>query len=48
MLSTGSKSVITQPTAHFARMGIPDTDVSDNGPHFSSSDFAHFSKKWGS
>ena len=25
----------------------PDTVVSDNGPQFSSSDFAHFSKKGG-
>ena len=45
--NTSSKSVITKLKAHFARMGIPDTVVSDNGPQFSSSDFAHFSKKWG-
>ena len=45
--NTSSKSVITKLKAHFARMCIPDTVVSDNGPQFSSSDFAHFSKKWG-
>ena len=45
--NTSSKSVITKLKAHFAKMGIPDTVVSDNGPQFSSSDFAHFSKKWG-
>ena len=45
--STSSESVITKLEAHCARMGIPDTVVSDNGPQFSSSDFAHFSKKWG-
>ena len=28
-------------------MDIPDTAVSDNGPQFRSSDFAHFSKKSG-
>ena len=45
--STRSKSVITKLKAHFPRMGIPDTVVSDNGPQLSSCDFAHFSKKWG-
>ena len=45
--STSSKYVITKLEAHFARMGIPETVVSDIGPQFSSSDLAHFSKKWG-
>ena len=33
--------------AHFARYGIPDTVISDNGPQFSSEEFQHFSKRWG-
>ena len=45
--NTSSKTVIHKLKAHFARHGIPDTVVSDNGPQFSSSDFAHFSTKYG-
>ena len=45
--STSSTYVITELTANFARLGIPDNVVSDNGPQFSASDFAHFSTKWG-
>ena len=32
--------------AHFARYGIPDTLVTDNGPPFSSHEFADFAKRW--
>ena len=45
--NTSSKTVIHKLKAHFARHGIPDTVVSDNGPQFSSSDFTHFSTKYG-
>ena len=42
-----SEVVITKLKHHFARHGIPDTVISDNGPQFSSNDFALFSKLWG-
>ena len=42
----GSKAVINKLKSHFARYGIPSTLVSDNGPQFSSEDFAKFARKW--
>ena len=44
---TKSRDVIHKAKAHFARYGIPDVVVSDNGPQFSSNEFQDFSKKWG-
>ena len=41
----GSKAVISKLKSHFARYGIPSTVVSDNGPQFSSEDFAKFARK---
>ena len=42
----GSKTVISKLKSHFARYGIPSTVVSDNGPQFSSEDFAKFARTW--
>ncbi|KAL7847378.1 hypothetical protein SRHO_G00223580 [Serrasalmus rhombeus] len=41
-----SATVIHKLKAHFARHGIPDVVVSDNGPQFSSWEFRKFSKAW--
>ncbi|XP_030853177.1 uncharacterized protein K02A2.6-like [Strongylocentrotus purpuratus] len=42
----GSRAVIGKLKSHFARYGIPSTVISDNGPQYSSEDFAKFSKRW--
>ena len=41
-----SKSVINASKVQFARHGIPETVISDNGPQFSSAEFDHFAKEW--
>ena len=48
LTSTKSTSVITRLKSQFARHGIPDELISDNGPQFSSSEFANFRRTWGS
>ena len=35
-----------QVAKHFARHGIPDLVISDNGPQFTADEFAEFSRKW--
>ena len=42
-----SKTVINHIKPQFARYGIPETIVSDNGPEFSSHEFAEFAKQYG-
>ena len=44
--SYSSKKVINKLKATFARHGIPDTVVSDNGPQFHSEDFQTFAIQW--
>ncbi|XP_003731557.2 uncharacterized protein K02A2.6-like [Strongylocentrotus purpuratus] len=41
-----SKTVIKKLKGHFARYGIPNTLISDNGPQFISEDFVNFKKRW--
>ena len=43
---TKSTTVIHKLKAHFARQGIPDVLISDNGPQYSSQEFKAFSQKW--
>ena len=44
--NTKSLTVIRATKCHFARHGIPETLVSDNGPQYISDDFAAFAKEW--
>lgn len=44
--NTKSLSVIRKMKTVFARHGIPETVVSDNGPQYSSAEFAKFAKDW--
>ena len=43
---TNSATVITKLKHHFARHGIPDVVVSDNGPQYASSEFQCFARHW--
>ena len=40
------RAVIKELKAVFARFGIPDTLITDNGPQFSSAEFSVFAKTW--
>ena len=42
-----SQEVINHLKAIFARHGIPETVISDNGPQYSSAEFAKFAEDWG-
>ena len=44
---TSSECVIQHLKCLFARNGIPKVFISDNGPQYSSKNFAQFCKKWG-
>ena len=43
---TKASVVISKMKQHFARHGIPDSVISDNGPQYSSSEFRRFAKNW--
>ena len=45
--STKSRNVINALRAIFARYGIPETLISDNGPQYSSAEFAEFADTYG-
>nr|XP_006815368.1 PREDICTED: uncharacterized protein K02A2.6-like [Saccoglossus kowalevskii] len=45
--NTCSQSVISATKSMFARFGIPKEVVTDNGPQFSSHEYAYFAKQWG-
>ena len=44
--TTTASTVIRKLSTHFARFGIPETVISDNGPQFSADEFAEFSRDW--
>jgi transposase InsO family protein len=46
LYDTSSKTVISKLKQHFARWGIPETVISDNGPQYSSEQFKNFSRLW--
>lgn len=43
---TKSTTIIRKLKTHFARNGIPNTVVSDNGPQYVSADFLKFAQEW--
>jgi transposase InsO family protein len=45
--TTTSTDVITELKRIFARFGIPQCMISDNGPQYSSEEFKHFTHEWG-
>ena len=46
LTSVTSRSIIKELKAVFARYGIPDVLMTDNGPQFASAEFAVFAKTW--
>ena len=44
--STSTTVIVHKLKSHFARHGIPDSIVSDNGPQFVSDEFSNFCRKW--
>ena len=44
--TTTARQVITKMKNQFSRHGVPDKVISDNGPQFSSSEFAQFAENW--
>lgn len=46
LTTTTSASTIKHIKPHFARHGIPEEVISDNGPQFSSAEFANFAKQY--
>ena len=47
MKKTTSQDVINEMKKMFARHGIPQIIISDNGPQYSAEEFKHFSQSWG-
>ena len=43
---TDSRTVIAKLKMHFSRHGIPEVVISDNGPQYSSAEFAKFANDW--
>ena len=46
LADTTSLTVINSTKKHFARYGVPDRVITDNGPQFCSQDYEKFASKW--
>jgi transposase InsO family protein len=46
LTTTTTTAVVRKLSAHFARHGIPEILISDNGPQFTSEQFAEFAAEW--
>ena len=46
LISTTSAAIVRKLSVHFARHGIPEILISDNGPQFSSQEFKDFAEVW--
>ncbi|MCP3889967.1 MAG: transposase family protein, partial [Desulfobulbaceae bacterium] len=46
LYKTSSNAVISKLKNHFARYGIPDKVMSENGPQFDSQTFSNFAREW--
>ena len=44
---TTASNVIEKTKGHFARFGIPEKVLTDNGPQYTSAEFKNFAKTWG-
>ena len=44
--NTKASTTILKLKSHFARYGIPDQEISDNEPQFTSDEFTNFSRTW--
>jgi hypothetical protein len=47
LTSTKSSAIIHKTKSVFARHGVPEKVVSDNGPQYSSQEYMNFANKWG-
>ena len=46
LTNTTGKAVVEATKAQFARYGIPELVISDNGPQFRAEEYSNFAKKW--
>ena len=46
LTDTSSETIVARTKTHFARYGIPDKVITDNGPQFRSQLYEDFANKW--
>ena len=47
LTDTSSESIVKHTKAHFARYGIPEKVITDNGPQFRAQSYEEFASQWG-